>query len=241
MAFLERVTVTGADDGTDPNELLRLSERYPFVEWGILLSKSQEGNARFPSETWIRKLRETRIEAIGKSMVLSGHLCGSWVRELCLGRLKFLDDRPVLGRMFDRVQLNFHALAHTISQPAFSKALKDWNVGEYIFQFDNTNNWVLSSALTDGINAVPLFDTSGGAGIEPSSWARPFGAKSGYAGGLHPDKIEGQLDRIMAAAEHNKIWIDVETHVRSDDDKLFDLDKVTKFLATVAPKVGRWL
>jgi hypothetical protein len=250
MSILERVTVTGADDGTDPEDLFRLSVKYPFVEWGILLSKSQEGNSRFPSLRWIEHLKwlidgkPHWFETEGKKTkpALSGHLCGSWVRELCAGRLTFLADRPTICAMFERVQLNFHANTHSVHKDEFTRALKSWKtVNQYIFQFDNTNNWILATANAENINVAPLFDTSGGAGIYPGSWPLGFGASCGYAGGLHPDKITEQLPRIRAAAEHCKIWIDIETHVRSNDDKLFDLDKVEKFLAAVAPEVGKWL
>jgi hypothetical protein len=36
---LKTVTITGADDAVDPEELLQIQQRYPFVEWGILLSR----------------------------------------------------------------------------------------------------------------------------------------------------------------------------------------------------------
>ena len=36
---LNRVTITGADDFTEPKDLVELSEEFPFVEWAILLSQ----------------------------------------------------------------------------------------------------------------------------------------------------------------------------------------------------------
>ena len=81
------------------------------------------------------------------------------------------------------------------------------------------------------IFAVPLFDLSGGAGILPESWPKAKGEYCGYAGGLSPENLEEQLEKIKCVVdEDQKIWIDVETHVRSSDDKQFDLDKVRKFL-----------
>ena len=35
---LTKVTLTGADDFTDPKRLIEISREYPFVEWGILFS-----------------------------------------------------------------------------------------------------------------------------------------------------------------------------------------------------------
>ncbi len=53
MKFIKQVTVTGADDSINYYRLFELSEKYPFVEWGLLLSKNSEGYPRFPTWNWI--------------------------------------------------------------------------------------------------------------------------------------------------------------------------------------------
>ncbi|MHB1675039.1 MAG: hypothetical protein ACYCSP_12405 [Acidobacteriaceae bacterium] len=46
---LETVTITGADDSTDIVELAELSEEFPFVEWGILISaRARKADFAFP-------------------------------------------------------------------------------------------------------------------------------------------------------------------------------------------------
>ena len=37
--ILNKVTVTGADDSIDINKMFDIQEKYPFGEWGILLSE----------------------------------------------------------------------------------------------------------------------------------------------------------------------------------------------------------
>lgn len=109
--MIKTITVTGADDSVkDLNELVRMSEKFPKIEWGILLSKNNVGSPRFPSSEWI----------------------------------------------FD--------LAY----------------------FYHNNPWLLS-----------------------------------------------QLPLIRKVCGPNKIWIDAETHLRSDNDRVFDLDKVNNFLKEV--------
>jgi hypothetical protein len=232
------VTVTGADNGTDPADLAKLSERYPFVEWGILLSHKAVdagGIARFPGKPWLLNYATYRAHP----MRTSGHLCGGWVRDLCLGGRVFRNEMYPLDLCFDRVQLNFHAYAHTF-RPEGASALKDWQQHgpeEFIFQADGVNNAVALEAFRAGVKAVPLFDLSGGAGVLPPRWPKSTGGYVGYAGGLSPDNLEVELEKIAEAADGNQFWIDVETHVRSDNDQLFDLAKVERFLEIAAPHV----
>lgn len=229
--ILDRVTVTGADDSTNPEALLLLSKKYPFVEWGILLSKSQEGRFRFPSVLWLQGLYK-----ISDALNLSGHICGQWVRKICTGEDDFFIDRQALVPMFKRLQLNFHRHSHRMLDEPFAKLLKR-NPVQYIFQLDDVNNWILDYAQEAGIDAVPLFDLSGGAGRLPEHWPKARPGYCGYAGGLSPHNVEQELRQIAQAAGDNRVWIDVETHVRSTDDSKFELDKVELFLQTVAPWV----
>jgi phosphoribosylanthranilate isomerase len=246
--ILDRVTVTGADDSIKPEDLIPLSKRFPFVEWGILLSKSQEGSARFPTLSWMQHLLEVQESLGDEKMALSGHLCGRWVRDVCAGNWTFVNDRPTICHMFPRIQLNFHAQIHTIDRQAFFEGYKKaaGGPGQLIFQMDNVNNSLLKQARTIDINAVALFDLSGGAGILPNSWPKPECCYTGecyytgYAGGLSPDNVAEQIEKIkLVAPGEQRIWIDCERRVRSEDDSKFDLEKVARFLENAEPYVTK--
>lgn len=242
--IIDRVTVTGADDSVTPGALLVLQRKYPFVEWGILISKTQEGSPRFPSRKWIEVLA-SYIDRDRRALTLCAHVCGTWVRRIMVGDKAALDELPVKGSplVFDRAQLNFHADPHAYSLTGFVGLLESWGVRQYIMQADGMNDRILvavAAVLRNNDRVVPLFDKSGGAGVEPETWPPPAAHYCGYAGGLHPDKVVQQLERIRAAVGPSKapIWIDVETHVRSDQDRRFDLEKVDQFLDAVAPFVS---
>lgn len=234
--ILDRVTVTGADDSIDPEALIPLTQRFPFVEWGILLSRSQEGASRFPTTAWIE-----RLTWIAKKvpMRLSGHLCGQWVRSLCRGSNRFAAERPTIADMFQRVQLNFHGELHDVDQDAMPAALREWGREEYVLQMDDVNNLLIGHLWSKGIKAVPLFDRSGGAGREPDEWPSPVAHYCGYAGGLRPDQVARQYRRIELAAGPSKVWTDIETHVFSSDGRQFDLAKVEEYLTAAALWVHR--
>ena len=52
MIKLKCVTMTGADEDTDISRMIYLSRRYPFVEWGVLISATRSGQQnRYPCKT----------------------------------------------------------------------------------------------------------------------------------------------------------------------------------------------
>jgi hypothetical protein len=251
---LDRVTFTGADDSTQVSDMLRLSRSFPFIEWGILVSESAHrdgGRPRYPSPRWIADLQAI-AEQTG-AMQLSLHVCGRWVRDLLIGTISLPTE---FLHCFQRVQLNFHAERTECRPQEFAKALKLLAGKDFIFQLDGAKgNAHLDSAYEWEVKrCFPLFDVSGGAGIVPAAWPAPIyidvvpgesgcGEEShsyhGYAGGLGPHNLASELTRIETAADGAPIWIDMETHVRSDDDQLFDLEKVRQCIDICEPLIAR--
>jgi hypothetical protein len=263
---LDRVTITGADDSIGhPANLIPLTKEFPFVEWGILASRSQNGDGvrgntiffpRYPSFRWIAQLKEL---SDSNKMNLSLHLCGKWVRDLLVGEIS-VPSSLLDGPAFQRVQLNFHAEKTACNPPQFHAALNSIgskrrptmeSATQWIFQIDGANGNVHLESLygendldRGDVDAVPLFDISGGAGILPTEWPKPEYMENdvdniyhGYAGGLGPETLQQQFPLIADAAGETRIWIDMETSVRSDGDRLFDLDKVRRCLEICAPFV----
>jgi len=235
---LRYVTITGADDSCRPEDLVALSSDWPFLEFGILLSASAMGGPRFPSAIWLRKF----VDVWRPDVRVSCHLCGRWLRNLLSG-----GDTAFMGsvgrlvwELFSRLQLNFHARPHRVEWEAFlgaTDALRAFGLSQFIFQFDAVNDGLLDAARAH-LDAVPLFDRSGGAGIVPESWPEPLpGVLCGYAGGLGPQNVRDELSRIEASVGDVAIWIDAETRLRSDDDLKFDLQKVRRFAELSAPFV----
>lgn len=181
------------------------------------------------------------VDGTTDDLPLAGNLCGRWVRDICKGHWSFLDERPTIASKFRRFQLNFHAYRHKIVEEDFIRGFSHpiLHGRQFIFQLDDMNNSLLDVASDAGIDAVPLFDTSGGIGRLPDEWPAAHKGYCGYAGGLSPDNLSEQIPKIIAAAGSESIWIDVETHVRSQDDRQFDLQKVERFLSIAEPYVTR--
>ncbi len=237
---LDRVTITGADDSIKPTDLLALSKKYPFVEWGILLSLSQQGGNRYPSYEWMGYL--SGMKSNNPDLKLSAHLCGRYVRDLVeRGVNSFREKRPVLWADFERLQLNFHGQWHKISK-GFLDALPEFKDKQVIFQVDGVNDaaWAQCQNYCD---AVPFFDASHGAGVTPTEWPSPYsGVYNGYGGGLGPHNLSAALDKISALSQEGAdgwFWVDMETKVRSRADTKFDLEKVERCLEAAAPFVSQ--
>lgn len=245
---LDRVTFTGADDSILPTELVPLSRRYPFAEWGILVSARQVHTPRFPSYRWMAALRD--VAAIEK-MNLSLHVCGRWVRQLLLGEFAIPEE---LLAGFSRVQLNFHGELNAIDFGGFREAIRKFGDREIIFQVDGVNGEgllmdVWSHDNEGEVKAIPLHDVSHGAGISPPEWPLPLGADvwNGYAGGIGPENLLMEIARIGMIAKGSRVWIDMETKVRRKDPHssvasrfdIFDLAKVETVCRLVEPFVER--
>lgn len=221
--MLTRVTITGADDRTDPRALVALSCEFPFVEWGILHSAKRSGQARYPSVDWRGRFDDARdVERVDVAV----HLCGSLARRSLSGDL-YVNPLPACA---NRIQLNGW------EPGAYTPALYEWSRShgvEFVLQVRTVD--ALQDAADEAAaisSASALFDPSGGRGLEGFSYpVTPFGLRLGFAGGIGPDNV---LDVIRAIGPRGApYWIDMESHVRTDD--VLDLAKVRRVLELAAP------
>jgi hypothetical protein len=252
--MITKVTVTGADDKTNPNDLIELAKKYPFVEFGILLSKRQEGCKRFPSRDWINNFESLTQKFYldnNKIIQCAGHLCGSWVTQLLVGNMSEVGEvinnwgvnvfEPRNG-LFQRWQINTHGAKHDFNS-WFITVTKELNQrGQFIiFQYDDKNTEMIDTCRQfNSYNLSALFDLSHGAGVLPVYWPKPpVGLSVGYAGGLSPLNVVEQINKILSVAGKSDFWIDAETHLRSNIDDTFDIDKVDMFLKLSEPYVNK--
>lgn len=229
---LYRVTITGADDQTNIRDLIDLSDEYRFVEWGILVSKKQEGSVRFPSKSWMMQFAKA---AAGSELKVSTHLCGAWVRKLLLGKLDW-SEVPEVVNVSRRVQINTHAEIHESSAEMIDN-ISQMYPREVIFQWDGVNNHFAYAMKGQGLQIEVLFDTSGGAGVVPKNWPQALGGfQCGYAGGLGPENVSEKIAEIRKICGA-PFWIDMERRVRTEDDSRLDIEKVRKVLELCKPEV----
>jgi hypothetical protein len=254
---IRTVTFTGADDGVDPSDLLSLSLKYPFVEWGILISWKRYGTPRYPSPQWIDQL--ALAQRVSGNGAFAAHLCGDAMRDA----VRVLTDPhpahvaewmlPIgispdqYDQLFARTQLNFDVDREGLTEVKLTALMRAWRAsrtGILITQHNEGNAGIWSAfqagdlgGKSSGPKHQILMDASGGRERAPESWPRPItGVACGYAGGIGPETIVADLDRIAQAVGDGIIWIDMEGRVRDAQDR-FDLNRVETVLRAVRGRV----
>ncbi len=221
---LTRVTFTGIDLWTDLQRLSDISQKHPYVEFGLLLSKDwQENGPRFPDPDIIWKLANIWSN---QPFHLSLHLCGELAIAAAKGDYTILDTMiaPNLFSIFERVQLNLDSkpmfdVLHRMSKTD-KEVIVQMRTAALCQQF-------LKGGSPDGMSY--LIDFSGGRGLDtPVEVVNVSGIHVGYAGGIGPENVEAKLRTLLEYPSDGEFWIDMETRVRTEEK--FDLDKVEEVL-----------
>jgi HTH-type transcriptional repressor of NAD biosynthesis genes len=234
--IIKIVTITGADDSIKPKDLFELSEKYPFVEWGILFSSKNNGKkTRYPSLEWVSELMEW-----SELINLSAHLCGDYAKEVISGSDKGHEILKWLSPAFKRFQINYNfefGKSHNLRE--FHNLIDEFPNRDFILQYNESNKKICDYYAK--LNCVQfLYDSSGGIGKEITNIPLPIENNfTGYAGGISPENIVSKIEEIKNKVQDTEIWIDMETSVRSDEDKLFDLNKVENCLILAQPYIAK--
>ena len=215
------LTLTGLTHEDQITQAAALSDRFNFLEWGILYSPSRVGG-RYAAHNWI--LNDSNVLRLPKKAL---HLCGKAVP-------MFLEANPQVTELLHpdvgirRVQLNFNIVKTPLDLSLVSAAMHSFPHIDFITQHNNSNEDVYNQIWAS--NHQVLFDQSGGNGIGPKEWKKPLRNKlCGYAGGLGPDNIDVQLAMIYEQVQSRDFWIDMESNIRTDDElDFFKCEQVAK-------------
>jgi len=142
---LTRVTITGADDNTNPQDLIQLHQKYPFVEWALLFSPSRQGTARYPSHEWIKTFAECVSLSVDRDnpIFISAHLCGQYMRDIFeYGELKIrnLFKDLEIWALIKRIQVNWQSYDGLLSLPLAKTGIDEYITQEIFNSYDDTHN-----------------------------------------------------------------------------------------------------
>jgi len=210
--MLKRVTFSGIDQQTKVQDLKKLYEKYPFVEFVFLYSQqaNQKGQGRYPRPVILKGYKKG-----GLPMAL--HLCGKIAHDLVHDSDWSVVQKDLAGYMdlFDRIQLNIPKTKR------FSREMTFPDDKQIIIQLhEGTEN--LFECYKHLTNVVGFQDASGGRGITETEWILPETEPFGYAGGINPENVVDVVRELNEICETD-FWIDMETGIRTNDK--FDVAK----------------
>ncbi len=206
------ITFTGADARTNVGNMRWISDRYP-VEWGILFSRSRQGNEnRYPDMGAVMGIMGTG------GLRLASHFCGEMAREIMGYAAGDPCRLPMLGTR--RVQINHPhpsvAAAQRFGQMEGKRCILQCRGATFPYEHDV--DW--------------LYDVSGGNGVRPGTWPAHPGKLVGYAGGINASNVLDTIESINGLMGRcGPYWLDMESGVRTDD--WFDLEKVREICSLV--------
>jgi hypothetical protein len=90
----------GVDDSVAPEDLANISQKYPFVEWGLNLSSNYD-RIQSPSYEWIDELL-----FYSDKIRLRGVLRGRWERDILAGNLSLKIEKPSIWESINRIQVD---------------------------------------------------------------------------------------------------------------------------------------
>lgn len=233
---IKYVTCSGANENTNIRNLLKLMEDYPVGEIGIQISADKTAK-EMPQYDWILKLAEN-IQNSKSDIRAALHVNNEWAQEFCNGfiapeldrfmGLKKTDGKPV----FARVQLNI--LVGREKMPNVDKVIDTLNLflkQRFIFPYNVPNASFIKGLYDKGVMFDNLYDFSFGEGHKPESRGPVVfpDRLQGYAGGLSPNNIYEELDKIgKVVPKDAEIYIDAQGHLA--DNQIFSISKARKFI-----------
>jgi hypothetical protein len=227
--IINRLTITGADDMVNRDDLLALEKEFPFIEWGILFSKDREGTPRYPSDL--------KRRLFGK-LTLAAHFNGWYSRQVMEeNNFKLISSLP---DYYQRVQINYDFSKNDKwNLHALEAFMSNYKEKAVILQYNERNARAIDAAIDNTWTGRIHFlhDNSGGRGKEIEFIADPVGQHSphytGYAGGINEINIGRICQWIKAHLSTGDTWIDIESGARTQNK--FDVQKV-RWICEIAKK-----
>lgn len=226
---LSKITVSGANEFTDAQALVSLCEKHCLSEIGIQVSgdKAYFSSARY---WWIWAL----CSLASRHVQIALHLNKDWAEDFCDGKIPtevqtLLHNFPTIRT----IQLNFKiGREKTPDLDTLLDTMKRCYPRNFVLSYNDSNKEFINRLHDTGFKFACLYDNSFGEGITPDTRPAPAfpDIYQGYAGGLSPDNIADELDKIRKVIpSHCDFFIDAEGKLKGDDGH-FSLEKCKQFL-----------
>ncbi|MBD5388648.1 hypothetical protein HDR63_00115 [bacterium] len=242
---LRYITCSDMREDVSLRDAIALLSLSPRVELGIQAHAEAMdfGTARYD---WLDALL-TQSARMARPLNIAIHVNYDWCSQMvAAGAQKYKWPGPIqnlfhrTGRngapLIRRWQLNIGDGTPGIRWPDLVGVCRAFADRELIFPY-NTQNPVTQKI--NRLHQVPgcafslLYDASYGAGISPDAWYAPAFADRpmGYAGGLSPDNVADNLEKIRAVCPADyTTWIDAEGQLMTPHTRRFDIHRATRYV-----------
>ena len=167
------------------------------------------------------------------------HINCDWCDDVCNGKIPdalkplFRARHESTGKhVVGRIQLNLPQKTADNFNPHKLKPVIDfYNNQDFIIQYNDRTKNAVDALHKTGAKFNLLFDASGGRGKLPSAWQSPVYPifhQQGYSGGLNPENISENLDKISNVAGVFPIWTDAEGGLKTNDK--FDVMRAKQYI-----------
>lgn len=241
---LKCVTCSGANEHTNIEKLVDLFYNYNEKACiGIQVSgkKASLGMARF---WWIKALYY-HLKEQELNLNIGLHLNQDWVERFCSGDVPdevehFLTLTLADGELFiKKVQLNFKIGRE--KEPKVEtvvRMIKKYPDQTFVLSYNDANAEFIKQLYETGVKFELLYDASFGEGIVPENRLAPVfeDIPQGYAGGLSPENVAQEIDKISKVIPSNgQFSIDAEGKLKGDDGH-FSLERCRAFLENASTR-----
>ena len=206
----------------------------PHAEIAVQCHPSKMSHG-MPRNVWFEQLLHETLQTSRVNLAI--HINNEWSNDICTRGvipdviLNWITlTRSYHYPLIKRIQLNMSKnTADNIKPSAIAKIIHDFPYQEFIFQYNDKTQNAIKKLHKTGAKFSLLFDTSGGNGIQPAQWQKPVYKTHpmGYSGGISPENVMQNLDKINKVVGDNEIWIDAEGKLKSlnlfDEKALFDI------------------
>lgn len=233
---LSTIVLSGANEHTDAQAIISLCKNCSYLaELGIQVSgeKAYYSSGRY---WWLQLLCHLATPDINIAL----HLNKDWVEDFCAGKIPpeletFLAlSHPDGSPKIKRIQLNFK-IGREKKPDLYTllSTMKRYARHDFILSYNDSNQDFIRQIRKSGFKiGALLYDSSFGEGIAPSKRPAPVfnDVYQGYAGGLSPDNVVAELEKIDTVVPPGKsFFIDAEGKLKGEDGHL-SLEKCKIFL-----------
>lgn len=243
---LEYITCSDMREYNSIDDIIDLGKTYPMSEFAIQAHPSKF-SAYMPRYVWFDTLMHAaRVNDINLAM----HVNSEWRTEICHGNIPYEikrmwnmrrdNGKPVIGRV--QININGGKDSFRFYAAKVANIIRAYPDIEFIFQYTPKQRRRVNKLDTTDTEFSLLFDASGGQGKLPKKWRAPVmpNHKMGYSGGLSPENVYENLDKInLVVPANTNIWIDAEGKLRNPDTKQFDVARAEKYIQNALQWVQR--